>query len=95
MDAEVEQIKNEQFKELKQRELIMIVRADYGYDVLHWSPTGVAPVSGGYDTPQEAAARACQLLGLTEAIIPQSWPESAVIGPSPGKPPIVPKRGPI
>lgn len=86
MDTEIEDIKREHFEALKSRDVILIVKADYGYQIEQWSPTGVAP-SSDYDTPQEAAARACQLLGLTEPVTPQDWPEIAQIGGPPAPPP--------
>lgn len=85
MDAEVEQIKNDSFADIKTRRVIMLVEADYGFDVRQWSPDGVAPTSS-YDSAQEAAARALQLLGLKEPISPQDWPETVGIGDA-GAPP--------
>lgn len=88
MDAEVEEIKREAFADLKARRVIMLVEADYGFDVRQWTPDGVAPTSS-YDTAQEAAGRACQLLGLKEPVKPQDWPETVGIGV--GGPPPKPK----
>ncbi len=76
---EVDEIKRKRFEDLQTREVIMLVKHDYGYRVEQWLPGGVAPPSD-YDTPQEAAARACQLLKLTEPVKPQDWPEIAQIG---------------
>lgn len=86
MDAEVEEIKREHFEALKSRNVILIVKSDYGYQIGQWSPDGVAPTSD-YDTPQEAAARACQLLDLKEPVTPQNWPEIAQMGGQPSPPP--------
>lgn len=86
MDAEIETIKREHFEALKSREVILIVKGDYGYQIEQWSPDGVAPTSD-YDTPQEAAARACQLLKLKEPVVPQNWPEVAQLGGPPAPPP--------
>lgn len=87
MDAEVEQIKKDRFEALQHREIVMLVKHDYGYQVEQWFPDGVAPTSD-YDTPNEAAARALQLLGLKEPVTPQGWPEIAQIGNDPdAKPP--------
>lgn len=77
--SEIDEIKSEHFNDLRHREVIMLVKHDYGYQVEHWTPTGVAPTSD-YDTPQEAAARALQLMKLTEPVTPQDWPEIAQIG---------------
>ncbi len=77
--SEIDDIKQENFATFKDREVVMLIKADYGWQVAHWLPDGVAPTSG-YDTPNEAAARACQLLKLTEPVIPQDWPEIAQIG---------------
>lgn len=85
MTTEIEAIKLEHFEAIKGRCVILIVQHDYGYQVEHWLPDGVAPTSD-YDTPQEAAARTCQLLKLTEPVTPQDWPEIAQIGTG-GKPP--------
>jgi hypothetical protein len=87
MDQEVAVIKQQHFNALRKREVLLIVKTDYGYEVEQWFPEGVAPTSA-YDTPHEAAARALQLLKITEPITPQSWPEVAQIGGEPGdKPP--------
>lgn len=76
---EIEQIKRQHFEALKSRDVILIAKSDYGFEVHRWSPDGVSPKSD-YDTPQEAAARACQLLKITDPVIPQNWPEIAQIG---------------
>lgn len=90
MDAEVEQIKKDHFEALRLREVVMLVKHDYGYQVEQWFPDGVAPTSD-YDTPQEAAARALQLLGIKEPVKPQDWPEIAQMGGDPtAKPPRTP-----
>jgi len=79
MKMTVDEIKDSHFADIRKRDVIMLVRGDYGLTVHQWSPTGVSPQSD-YDTPQEAAARALQLLGLTEPVTPQDWPEIAQIG---------------
>jgi len=84
--TEIEQIKREHFNGLLGREVILIVKHDYGYQVEQWHPDGVAPTSD-YDTAPEAAARALQLLKLKEPVTPQSWPEIAQIGGPPAPPP--------
>jgi len=76
---DIEAIKMEHFRDIKGRDAILIVKGDYGWRVERWFPNGVAP-SSDYDTPQEAAARACQLLKLSEPVKPQDWPEIAQIG---------------
>lgn len=86
MDAEVEEIKREHFEALKSCKVILLVEANYGWEIEQWFPDGVAPTSG-YDTPQEAGARALQLLKLTEPVTPQSWPEVIGIGETRGGPP--------
>lgn len=90
MDDEVRQIKEDRFAFLKHDDVLMIVKSDYGYRIEKWTPDGVAPTSD-YDTPQEAAARACQLLGLKEPVVPQDWPEMAQVG-GPAAPPPRPPR---
>lgn len=79
MDAEVSRIKDEHYAKLRTRRVVMIEHSDYGYRVHEWSPDGVAPQSD-YDTPNEAAARAMQLLGIKDAVKPQDWPESVCVG---------------
>tara|TARA_R110000868_G_C10803419_1_gene757296 strand:+ start:269 stop:550 length:282 start_codon:yes stop_codon:yes gene_type:complete len=86
MTAETDEIKRDHFELLKGRRLIILVEADYGFNVEQWLPDGVAPTSC-YDTAQEAAARALQLLGLTEPVTPQDWAEVAQIGGAPSPPP--------
>jgi hypothetical protein len=83
---EIDQIKREHFNAILGREVILIVKVDYGYEVQQWSRDSVMPTSS-YDTPQEAAARALQLLKLTEPVKPQDWPEVAQIGGPPALPP--------
>lgn len=83
---EIEKIKRDHFDQLKSREVIVLVKADYGWDVEQWFPDGVAPTSS-YDTPQEAAARALQLMKVKEPIKPQDWPEISEIGGSGDAPP--------
>ena len=86
---DIDAIKRVHFEQLRSREVVLLVRHDYGYQVEHWSPDGMAPTSD-YDTAQEAAARACQLLKLTDPVTPQSWPEVAQIGG--GRPTSPPRR---
>lgn len=85
--SEMDEIRQRNFEGLKGREVVMLIKADYGWEVAHWLASGgVAPTSS-YDTPQEAAARACQLLKLTEPVKPQDWPEVAQIGGGRSPPP--------
>lgn len=84
--SEIDDIKLRHFDDIKGRETILLIRGDYGWRVEQWLPNGVAP-SSDYDTPQEAAARACQLLKLTEPVKPQDWPEIAQIGGECAPPP--------
>lgn len=84
-DPEVLAIKQQHFSAIQQRHVLLLVQADYGYEVRYWMPDGVAPTSA-YDTPHEAVARAMQLLGIAAPVAPQSWPEVFQIG-SGGKPP--------
>lgn len=86
---DIDEIKREHFADLTKRRVILIVHHDYGFNVEQWLPNGVAPTSS-YDTAQEAAARALQLLGLKDPITPQSWPETVGIGDNPGPPPRTP-----
>lgn len=79
MDSEVAAIKREHFEVLRDSSAIMIVETLTGYQVWQWSPDGAAPASD-YPNARGAAGRACQLLGLVQAVIPQSWPEVAQIG---------------
>lgn len=78
--SEMDDIRRENFDRFKGREVVMLIKADYGWEVAHWLASGGVAPTTGYDTPQEAAARACQLLGLAEPVAPQSWPEVAQIG---------------
>jgi len=92
--GEMDNIRKQNFECFKDREVVMLIKADYGWEVAHWLGSGgVAPTSA-YDTPQEAAARACQLLRLTEPVTPQDWPEVAQIGgDGRGMPPRTPYPG--
>ena len=78
MDKEVAEIKAEHFEALKSREVILLVRSDYGFDVHHWTADSVAPTSS-YDNSEEAGARALQLLNIATPVTPQAWPEKAII----------------
>jgi hypothetical protein len=89
-EEEIAQIKLEHFEKLKSRRLIILVEADYGFDVEQWMPDGVAPTSS-YDTAQEAAARVLQLLKLKDPVTPQNWPEVVGIGSTGGPPEPQPK----
>lgn len=84
--AEIDEIKREHFEAMKPREVVLLVKHDYGWSVGHWLPDGVAPTTA-YDTPQEAAARTLQLLNIKEPVTPQDWPEIAQIGGPPSPPP--------
>jgi hypothetical protein len=77
-DREVDEIKAECFERLGERWSIAIVKSDYGWRVEQWTGDSIFP-SSDYDTPQEAAARALQLLGISEPVTPQTWPEIAEI----------------
>jgi hypothetical protein len=78
--SEMDDIRDENYAAIKNREVVMLIKADYGWEVAHWLGSGgIAPTSS-YDTPQEAGARALQLLKLTEPVKPQAWPEIAQIG---------------
>lgn len=77
---EIDDIKRRRIEDLQGREVIMLIKSDYGWEVGHWLASGGVPPNSSYDTPQEAAGRACQLLKLTEPVTPQSWPEVAQIG---------------
>jgi hypothetical protein len=91
--SEMDDIRQRNFERLKGREVVMLIKGDYGWEVAHWLESGgVAPTSS-YDTPQEAAARACQLLKLTDPVAPQDWPEIAQIGEGSSPPPKPIRRG--
>lgn len=79
MGWSIEEIKDENYANLRGRTCIIIEQSDYGYRVHKWTPDGVAP-QADYDTPHEAAARAMQLLGIKEPVKPQDWPERVCIG---------------
>ena len=94
--SEMDDIRQENFETLKGREVVMLIKVDYGWEVAHWLASGGIAPTTGYDTPQEAAARACQMIGLKEPVKPQDWPEIAQIGgdgrsPPPRSPPHVDK----
>lgn len=79
MTDRIDDIKQERLNAMRSREVVMLVKHDYGWRVEHWFPDGVAPPSD-YDTPHEAAARALQLLKIKVPVTPQDWPEIAQIG---------------
>jgi hypothetical protein len=57
----------------------IIAETDEGFEVHEWTVDGVGPwaVKG---TPEMAAARLLQLMGIKHAIVPQAFPESVCIG---------------
>ena len=57
----------------------IIAETDFGFEAHEWSADGVAPWST-YPVKEAAAARVLQLLEITHAIVPQSWPEDVCIG---------------
>jgi hypothetical protein len=85
MDLEV--IRQEHIEALRGREVILLVKTDYGWNVEHWLDSGGIAPTTGYDTPAEATARVLQLLGLTGPVTSQNWPEAVGIGDNPGPPP--------
>jgi hypothetical protein len=78
--SESDDIRRENFEALKGRRVILLVEVDYGWEVGNWLSSGGTAPTSTYDTPQEAAARALQLMDLTEPVKPQDWPEIAQIG---------------
>lgn len=78
--TEMDEIRRQNFEALAGREVVMLIKADYGWEVAQWMASGGVAPKSSYDTPQEAAARALQLLKLTEPVKPQDWPEVAQIG---------------
>lgn len=83
--SDVDDIKLEAFNSIRRRRVILIVQSDYGYRVDEWTSDSVFP-STDYDTPHEAGARALQLLGLSEPVTPQDWPEEIGLGEINNKP---------
>lgn len=80
MDAEVDDIKRQIYDaNLQHGTVVALVRSGYGWSVHWWTPDGVAP-QADYDTPQEALARAAQILDVRDTITPQDWPERVGIG---------------
>lgn len=85
--TEMDEMRRRRMDALAGRDVILIVRDDYGYRIEQWLASGGLPPISDYDTPQEAAARACQLLKLTDPVKPQDWPEIAQIGDDRAPPP--------
>lgn len=79
MTDEIFGMKLKQIEGMKGDEVVMILKRRDGFHVVQWLPDGLPP-SSSYITAEEAAARACQLLGLRSPVTPQSWPETAQIG---------------
>jgi len=77
---EMDEIRRESLAAMGGRDVVLLVKADYGWEVANWLASGGTAPTSAYDTPQEAAARAMQLMGLTEPVKPQDWPEIAQIG---------------
>lgn len=80
MDRIEPEIRDENYNKLRKRDVIVIERADYGWKVHDWKASGSVYPQCDYDTAEEAAARALQLMGLKEPVVPQSWPEEFGIG---------------
>ena len=81
---DMEEVRRQNIEVLAGREVVLLIKAPYGWEVGHWLASGGTAPTSGYDTPQEAAARACQLLGLKDPVTPQDWPEIAQIGDGKG-----------
>ena len=79
MDKVVEEIRDEHYARIRQRDCYLIEKTDYGFKVHDWSADGIGP-SFDYDTPQEAVARVAQIIGLTEPVMPQNWPQPVCVG---------------
>lgn len=86
-------IRRENFGHFKDREVVMLIKSDYGWEVAHWLGSGGVAPTTTYDTSHEAAARALQLLNIKEPVTPQSWPESIQIGGDGRNPPPKPEKG--
>lgn len=78
-DWDISTIKDEHYRNIREREVFMLVATDYGWQVQWWTKDSVAPPAD-YDTPHEAAARVLQLMGIKEPVKPQDWPEDVCIG---------------
>lgn len=63
----------------------IIVEEAAGWSVHQHTTDGVAP-SSSYPTKERAAARVLQLLGLTNPVTPQNWPETVCVGEINGEP---------
>jgi hypothetical protein len=57
----------------------IIAETDDGFEVHEWTVDGVAP-RAMKETPESAAARLLQLMGIKHAIIPQAFPEDVCVG---------------
>lgn len=74
------EIRDENYARLRNRDVIVIERGDYGWRVHEWKASGSVAPALDYDLPEEAAARAMQIMGLTDPVTPQSWPEEIGLG---------------
>jgi hypothetical protein len=79
MDIQVLSIKRAHYERFKKGHILMVEETASGWRVHEWTVDGVAPQSD-YETPEAALARAAQLLKITEAVAPQSWPETVCVG---------------
>lgn len=78
MDRDVKVIKSGALAGLHDKNVFMLVEGDDVWQVHHWTPDSVSPVSE-YETPREAASRLLQLLHIGP-VAPQTHPEVACIG---------------
>lgn len=78
MDPEIATIQTEWLERNRLTTRWIIVAEPEGFSVHQHDCDGVAP-SHVYQTKAAAAARLLQLLGLTEPVLPQSWPETVLV----------------
>lgn len=79
LDPEITAIQDDFARRYRLTRRWIIVDGLDGFEVHDHTIDGVAP-STIYATRALAAARLLQLLGLTEPVTPQSWPERIEIG---------------
>jgi hypothetical protein len=79
MTTDIATMQREHEERLRQTRRWIIAERDDGFEVHEWTSDGVAPMAVK-ETPESAASRLLQLMGIKCAIVPQAYPEEVAVG---------------
>lgn len=78
MTPDIPEMQREHEDRLRATSRWIIAETEDGFEVHWFTADGVAPM-GNKTTKEDAAARLLQLMGISHAIIPQSYPDGVCI----------------